>query len=74
MTILVRNIPTGLYFQRLGRWTGFAEEALNFKSPERARRFIWNWKLKDVELACGYQDSLQMTVVPLAQAVWCRCE
>jgi hypothetical protein len=64
MTILLRNIPTGLYFQRPGRWTGNADEGLDFKSPERARRFIANWRLRDVELACAFEDALYMTVVP----------
>jgi hypothetical protein len=68
MTILLRNIPTGLYFQRPGRWTGSASEALDFKSAERARRFIAQWHLKDVELTCAYDDMLQMTVVPLETA------
>ena len=69
MTILLRNIPTGLYFQRPGRWTGNADEGLDFKSPERARRFIANWRLRNVELACAFKDTLHMTVVPLDAVV-----
>ncbi len=72
MTILLRNIPTGLYFQRPGRWTGNAEDALDFKSAERARRFIANWRLRDVELAGAYNDNLYTTIVPLeAPALTC---
>ena len=65
MRTLLRKIPTGLYFQGPDRWTSNPAEALNFKSIDRALKFIETWRLKDVELAFGFKGSRSVTAVPL---------
>ena len=65
MRTLLRMIPTGLYFQGPDQWTCDPSEALNFKSIDRALRFVETWALKEVELAFSFQDSDHVTRVPL---------
>ena len=65
MRTLLRQIPTGLYFQGPDKWTGNPSEALNFKSIDRALKFIETWALKEVELAFAFADQNHITRVPL---------
>jgi hypothetical protein len=65
MRTLLRQIPTGLYFQGPDKWTRDPEEALNFKSIDRAMKFIETWALQEVELAFAFRDQPHITRVPL---------
>ena len=65
MRTLLRKIPSGLYFQGPDRWTNNPAEAFNFKSIDRALKFIQTWRLKDVELAFGFKGSRSVTSVSL---------
>ena len=65
MKTLLRQIPTGLYFQGPDKWTGNPSEALNFKSIDRAIKFIETWAMKEVELAFAFNDQKHITRVPL---------
>ena len=64
MRTLLRKIPSGLYFQGPDRWTSDPMKALNFKSIDRALRFIETWSLKDVELAFGFHGTNLVTTPP----------
>ena len=65
MRTLLRSIPTGLYFQGPDQWTRNAAEARDFKSIDRALKFIEEWGLKGMELAFAFRDWDQVTEVPL---------
>jgi hypothetical protein len=65
MRTLLRKIPTGLYFQGPDQWTGDPSAALNFKTIDRALKFIENLSLKEVELAFAFRDFNHVTCVPL---------
>jgi hypothetical protein len=67
MKTLLRRISTGEYFQGPDKWTGDPSEALNFKSIDRAMKFVETWALDEVELAFAFQDTNQITRVPLAR-------
>jgi hypothetical protein len=65
MKTLLRQIPTGLYFQGPDKWTGNPAEAMNFKSIDRALKFVETWAMKEVELAFAFTDQNHVTRVPL---------
>jgi len=65
MRTLLRKVSTGRYFQGPGQWTPDPQEAKNFKSIDRALDFISDWKLKDIELAFSFGDSVDVTGVPI---------
>jgi hypothetical protein len=65
MKTLLRKVSTGRYFQGPDKWTADAAEAMNFKSIDRALDFIAKWKLKDVELAFAFGDSVDVTGVAI---------
>jgi len=65
MKTLLRSIPTGLYFQGPDQWTGNPAEARDFKSIDRALKFIEEWGLKGMELAFAFRDPEHVTGVPL---------
>jgi hypothetical protein len=65
MRTLLRSIPTGLYFQGADQWTSNAAEARDFKSIDRALKFIEEWNLKGMELAFAFRDADHVTGVPL---------
>jgi len=65
MRTLLRRIPTGLFFQGPDKWTSNPEEALNFKSIDRALDFVQTWQIKEVELAFAFNDVPSVTLVPL---------
>jgi hypothetical protein len=68
MKTLLRKVSTGRYFQGPGKWTHDAGEAKNFKSIDRALDFIAEWKLKDVELAFAFGNSVDVTGVAIERA------
>jgi hypothetical protein len=65
MRTLLRKISTGLFFQGPDRWTSNPEEAMNFKSIDRALQFVETWDLKEVDLAFAFNDAAEVTVVAL---------
>jgi hypothetical protein len=65
---LLRKVSTGRYFQGPGQWTPDPQEAKNFKSIDRALDFIADWKLKDVELAFAFGNSVDVTGVAVEKA------
>jgi hypothetical protein len=58
MRTLLRRVSTGLYFQKADQWTPDPEQAHNFRSIDRALDFVRTWKLRGVELAFAFQDSV----------------
>ena len=68
MRTLLRKVSTGRYFQGPGKWTTDPVEAKNFKSIDRALEFISEWKLKDVELAFAFGNSVDVTGVAIEKA------
>ena len=54
MRTLLRSIQTGLYFQGPDKWTTNPDEALDFKSIDRAVNFVETWTLKEMELAFAF--------------------
>ena len=69
MRTLLRKVSTGRYFQGPGKWTPDPLEAKNFKSIDRALDFIADWKLKDVELAFAFGNSVDVTGVAIEKVV-----
>ena len=65
MKTLLRKVSTGRYFQGPGKWTTDPSEAKNFKSIDRALDFISQWKLKDVELAFAFGNTVDVTGVAI---------
>ncbi len=65
MRTILRNVADGRYFEAPDRWTGNHRKAFNFKSIDRALRFIERWHLQDVEIAFAFGDRPQVTGVPL---------
>jgi len=65
MRTLLRSIPTGLYFQGPDKWTNNPAEARDFRSIDRALKFIQEWSLRGMELAFAFRDPEQVTSVPL---------
>jgi hypothetical protein len=63
--MILRKIPSGLYFQGPDRWTSNPQEGFNFKSIDHALQFIETWGLKDVELAFAFSEPGSVTRVPL---------
>ena len=65
MRMLLRKIPSGLYFQGPDQWTSNPLDGFNFKSIDHALQFIETWRLKDVELAFAFNEPASVTRVPL---------
>ena len=65
MRTLLRKTGDGRYFAGPDRWTGDAARAFNFKSIDRALRFISVWNLKEVEIAFSFNGGSEVTTVPL---------
>ena len=72
MRTLLRQIPTGLYFEGPDRWTATPSKARNFKSIDRALQFIETFELKEVELAFAF-DPDHVTSVPLERITTHYC-
>jgi hypothetical protein len=70
MRTLLRNVPSGLYVQSDGTWTGNPEEALDFKTMSQAIRFVEKSGLRKMELAFVSSRLCQLTVVPLEMLSW----
>ena len=69
MRTLLRNTVTGLYFQGPDKWTKDPERAFDSKFVDLALRQAEIWHLKDVELAFTWDDSEQISAMPLERAV-----
>ena len=65
MRTLLRSIQTGLYFQGPDKWTTNPDEALDFKSIDRAVNFVETWTLKEMELAFAFAHQNSVKRVPL---------
>ena len=70
MRTLLRNVPTGLYVQSHGNWTGNAEEALDFKRMSQAIRYVEETGLRRMELAFVSPHLCRFTAVPLELLRW----
>jgi hypothetical protein len=70
MRTLLRNVPSGLYVQSAGTWTGNPEEALDFKTMSHAIRFVEKAGLRRMELAFVSPRLCRLTEVPLEMLSW----
>ena len=70
MRTLLRNVPTGLYVQSEGTWTGNIEEARDFKTLSHAIRFVEQAGLRKMELAFVSPHLCRLTEVPLEMLSW----
>lgn len=70
MRTLLRNVPSGLYVQSAGTWTGNPEEAMDFKTMSQAIRFVEQAGLRKMELAFVSPRLCRLTEVPLEMLSW----
>ena len=70
MRTLLRNVPTGLYVQSAGAWTGNQDEAYDFKTMSHAIRFVEKAGLRKMELAFVSSRLRSSTEVPLEMLSW----
>jgi hypothetical protein len=70
MRTLLRNVPTGLYVQSAGSWTGNPEEACDFKTMSQAIRFVERAGLRQMEFAFESSRLCRFTEVPLEMLRW----
>jgi hypothetical protein len=70
MKTLLRNVPTGLYVQSAGNWTGNPDEALDFKTMSQAISFVETAGLRKMELAFVSDPLSPFTEVPLELLRW----
>ncbi len=69
MRTILRKTKSKLFFQGPDQWTSDPDRAFNFKSIDRALRFIERWKLKDVEVAFSFRGRPEVTQVPRERVV-----
>ena len=55
MTILQSRL-SGMYFRNFGEWVARAAEALQFDTPERARRFVVKERITDVAVRSAAEE------------------
>ena len=67
---LLRNVPTGLYVDCQGGWTGNPDEAFDFRTMSNAIRFVEQAGLRRMELMFVSPHSCQITEVPLELLGW----
>jgi hypothetical protein len=72
MRTLLRNVPSGLYVQSPGDWTGNPEEAFDFKTMSQAICFVEKAGLRNMELAFVSPGLCRITEVPLELLGWGR--
>jgi hypothetical protein len=70
MRTLLRNVPTGLYVQSQGSWTGNPDQATDFKSMSQAIRYVEQAGLRRMELAFVSPHLCRFTEVPLELLGW----
>ena len=70
MRTLLRNVPTGLYVQDGGAWTGNPEEARDFKTMSHAICFVEKEGLRQMEFAFVSDNLCRFTQVPLELLRW----
>jgi hypothetical protein len=70
MRTLLRNIPTGLFVQSEGVWTGNPEEAYDFKTLSHAIHFVEQGGLRKMEVAFVSPHLCHLTEMPLDRLSW----
>lgn len=65
MRTLLRHTETGLFFQGPEKWTSNPDIAYDFRFIERARQFVRVWELESVEVAFAFEDSQNISTLPL---------
>lgn len=65
MRTVLRKSKLQLFFQGPDQWTADPQRAFNFKSIDRALRFIEQWHMDDVEVAFVFRNEKSVTRVPL---------
>ena len=65
MKVLLRSIPSGLYFQSLGQWTGQPQEANDFGTSAQAINYVAEERLKNLELILFFDDPRYNIRMPL---------
>ena len=65
MRTLLRHTETGLFFQGPEKWTSNPDIAYDFRFIERARQFVRIWELESVEVAFAFEDSQNISTLPL---------
>ncbi len=66
MRTFLRDMESGLYFSRHGKWTPDPERALDFKLVNRAIRHAERIGLRGVELVVGSAGAPRLTALPVA--------
>ncbi len=66
MRTFLRDVESGLYFSRHGKWTPDPERALDFKLVNRAVRHAERIGLRGVELVVGSAGDPHLTALPVA--------
>ena len=74
MKTILRNIRTGTYFQGLADWTRDQAAAFDFKSPERALRFVRDARLDKVELVFAFDDPRYNVPLPVDERFRFACK
>jgi hypothetical protein len=69
MRTILRKTENGMYFEGPDKWTGDPRLAFNFKSIDRALRFIERFHLRNIEIAFAFNDRPDVTGVPLDRMV-----
>ena len=50
MCVVVRNLATGLFLEKLGSWTHEPSQAYGFKNPDSAEVFVARNEIDGVEI------------------------
>ena len=66
MRTLLRNIPSGLYFQGPDKWTSHPGQAFDFRTVARALKFVRKTGLEEMEVAFAVENP-GITAVPVEQ-------
>ena len=56
MRVYLKNVQTGAYLQRQGKWTYDRENALNFQNVLDALDLSQNFQQIDLEVVLGFED------------------
>ncbi|MDB6016267.1 MAG: hypothetical protein JWR19_756 [Pedosphaera sp.] len=65
MKILLQQTGTALYFKTLESWTSNSNQAFDFRYAQRARNFIREQHLSDVNVVMVLREGLPDNIVPL---------
>lgn len=64
MKTILRKKAKRLFFQAPDEWTNDPHKAFNFKTIDRALKFIENWNLRDVEVAFAFPGDDRVKGMP----------